>query len=122
MNRRNFLKALAATFGSAAIPATLVEACQIDAPIPKDWIVGLLDIDGNVFAQMEADSFENVTFPVFTRPGVVTHGFVDGAELGGRRVIPLNQKAIYVLAGDTIILTTHLADYSAKSVPHNPSD
>lgn len=118
MNRRNFLKAVAAMVGAAAVPVALVEACQIDAPIPKDWIVGLLDIDGNVFAQMEADSFEKVTFPTFTRAGTVTHGFVDGAALGGRKVILLKQMAISVFAGDTIILTTHLADYSVN----NPSD
>ncbi len=110
MNRRNFLKSLAAFVGAAAVPQAVVQACQIDAPVPKDWIVGLLDGFGNVFAQMEADSFEKVTFPVFTKAGVVTHGLVDGAALGGRRVMPLSSYK-YVCAGDTIILTTHLADY-----------
>ena len=109
MNRRNFLKAVTAMVVAAAVPAALVEACQIDAPIPKDWIVGLLDSNGDVFAQMEADSFEKVTFPAFTKAGVVTHGFVDGAALGGRRVMLLTSYK-YVCAGDTIILTTHLAD------------
>lgn len=110
MNRRNFLKAITAFVGAAAIPAALVEACQIDAPIPKDWIVGLIDSNGDVFAQIEADSFEKVTFPAFTRSGTVTHGFVEGAALGGRRVIRLTQLSVSVMSGDSIILTTRLAD------------
>ena len=63
MNRRNFLKFVAATVGAAAVPVALVEACQIDAPIPKDWTVRLLDADGNVASEMSVGNIgDYITF------------------------------------------------------------
>ena len=109
MNRRNFLKSLAAFVGAAAVPQAVVQARQIEAPVPKDWIVGLLDAEGNVFAQMEANWFGRVVFPAFTRAGTVTHGFVEGKEIGRRVMLLTATKS--VCTGDSIVLTTKLHDF-----------
>lgn len=91
MNRRGFLKAISCLVGAAAVPTALVAACQIDAPVPKDWIVGLLDIDGNVYAQAWVGSLgESITFPTATRTAVLTEFFVEGGDLPKRVVGKLN--------------------------------
>lgn len=75
MNRRDFLKAVTALCGSAAVPAALVEACQINAPIPNDWEIKLLDINGNVVDKIFVASLDkNIVFPMYTgKPIYVTH-------------------------------------------------
>jgi hypothetical protein len=106
VNRRNFLKAITAFVGAAAIPTALVEACQIDAPIPKDWIVGLLDNFGNVFAQTKVAALDQVIeFGAVTRSGTVTHIFIEGGDLPGVVVSPLTMSTATVCCGDSIFIS-----------------
>lgn len=108
MNRRNFLKAITAFVGAAAIPTALVEACQIDAPTPKDWLVGLLDSEGNVYAQAAVDSLKGGTLFNCTRAGTVVNAFVECTSFGlPRMILPLtNFRNVCVMPGDTITLDT----------------
>ena len=106
MNRRNFLKAVAAMVGSAAVPVALVEACQIDAPIPKDWIVGLLDNFGKVFAQTKVAALDKaIEFGAVTRSGTVTHIFIEGGDLPGVVISPLTMSTATVSSGDSIFIS-----------------
>ncbi len=99
MNRRSFLKAIAAFVGTAAVPAALVEACQIDAPIPDDWIVGLLDPAGRVLAQAHVRSLdEAMRFPMETA-GTIASIFVEGGYLPARLVSPLLMADQYICVG-----------------------
>jgi hypothetical protein len=102
VNRRNFLKAITAFVGAAAVPVALVEACQIDAPIPKDWTVGLLDIDGNVFSRVAVESLEgSIIFPESRNSGTVTSFFVEGKGISGR-VTGAFLRSMYISPGITV--------------------
>ena len=101
MNRRNFLKAITAFVGAAAVPTALVEACQIDAPIPKDWIVGLLDIDGNVFSRVAVESLESsIIFPESSNSGTVASFFVEGKGITGAFL-----RSVYISPGITVSIS-----------------
>ena len=105
MNRRNFLKAITAFVGAAAIPTSLVEACQADAPIPKDWIVGLLDSNGDVFVQTKVAALDRaIEFSAVTRSGTVTHIFIEGGDLPGVVVLPITMSTQSVCSGDSIFI------------------
>ena len=104
MNRRNFLKSLAAFVGAAAVPQAVVQACQIDAPIPKDWIVGLIDSEGNEVARVGISPCDTVVFPVFVRPANIPMCFVEGEELQGRMTFPIS-RTLFVCTGDAAVLT-----------------
>jgi hypothetical protein len=106
MNRRNFLKAITAFVGAAAVPVALVEACQIDAPIPKDWIVGLLDSNGDVFAQTKVAALDRgIEFGAVTRTGTVTHIFIEGGDLPGVVISPITMSTATVCSGDSIFIS-----------------
>jgi hypothetical protein len=107
MNRRNFLKSVAAMVGLAVLPAALVEACQIDAPIPNDWIVGLLDSNGDVFAQTKVAALDQaIEFGAVTRTGTVTHIFIEGGDLPGVVISPLTMSTATVCSGDSIFISS----------------
>ena len=106
MNRRNFLKAIAAMVGAAGVPVALVEACQIDAPVPKDWIVALLDRNGNVLAKSNVTSLDYEINLCVETTGVAAFFSVEGADLPGRVVGPILASTNCVCAGGTVCITS----------------
>ncbi len=106
MNRRSFLKAITAMVGAAAVPTALVAACQIDAPVPKDWSVGIIDREGAILAQTNVASLDCGMNLYVEKTGVAASIFVEGGDLPGRVVGPILMLANRICAGDRVCITS----------------
>lgn len=102
MNRRSFLKALTAVVGATTIPVALVEACQTDAPIPKDWTVGIIDREGTVLAQANVASLDYGLNLCVERTGIAASIFFEGGGLPGRVVGPIQMPTKWICTGGTV--------------------